>query len=368
MIKDKKLFTPGPLSTSKSTKLSMMHDFGSRDPEFLKINESVAKGLIKNIRNGKNLISIPIQGSGTFAVEAMIDCFIKKNQQVLLAINGAYGRRIEKICKYHKVKFKKIEFNETEVTSASEIDSKLKSGNFSHLIVVHCETTTGILNPLEKISKICEKNKVKLLVDAMSTFGGLVIDYQKIKFEALAASSNKCLEGVPGISFCITDKKVLSKLKNNSSSLSLDLYDQWDVMKKTNQWRFTPPTHVVLALHSALDQLRLEGGIKARNERYVENCKFIRANMEELGFRCIIKDEFQSPIILTFLTPKSLKGKFNEFYNRISSRGFLIYPGKVTKIDTFRIGCIGNIEIKDIKKLLSSVRIVMKEMKLTIDY
>ena len=368
MNKEKKLFTPGPLSTSKLTKSSMMYDYGSRDPLFLNINKQTIQGITNVIKNSKNLITIPIQGSGTFAVEAMISSFIPKEHKVLVAINGAYGERIAKICKYKKISLKIITFKETEAISSLRINKELAKGNYSHLIVVHCETTTGILNPLEEISNVCKRNKVKLLVDAMSSFGGIIIDYKKVKFEALAASANKCLEGIPGISFCITHKSVPKNLKGNSNSLSLDLYDQWYTMKLTGQWRFTPPTHVLLALKSALNQLKIEGGVKSRNKRYMQNCNFIRQEMQKIGFNCILKDSFQAPIIVTFETPRSITSRFSEFYNRLSNEGYIIYPGKITKMNTFRIGCIGNINLRDFKKLITAIKKVIKTMNLSIVY
>jgi 2-aminoethylphosphonate-pyruvate transaminase len=366
MKKEKLLFTPGPLSTSKATKLSMNYDYGSRDSDFIKLNQTIIRDLSMIIRNNKKLIAIPIQGSGTFAVEAMVSNFIGKKDRALIAINGSYGHRISKICRYNKIKHNEIIFKEDEITHSKKIDFELKKRKYTHLIIVHCETTIGILNPLEEISEICKKNNVKLLVDGMSTFGGIDIDYKKIKFEVLAASSNKCLEGVPGISFCITDYNSLRKTKGNSNTLSLDLLDQWQMIKNTGQWRFTPPTHVLLALYSSLKQLKKEKGVRGRNQRYNKNCEFLRNNMENIGFKCVIDKSIQAPIIVTFYTPKLLKNKFKQFYNHLSKKGFLIYPGKLSKKDTFRIGCIGNLNKENFKELIEAIKQTLKIMKIKI--
>ena len=255
------------------------------------------------------------------------------------------------------------EVAEHEIHDINKIENLINENkDLSHIFSVYCETTSGILNPIQPISELAKKNKISLFIDAMSAFGALPLDIKETYFDAVAASSNKCLEGVPGVGFILVRKSVLQNSKNNSHSLSLDLYDQWESMEKNAQWRFTPPTHVLAAFNQALIEHQKEGGTKGRYERYKKNCKIICDGMAKLGFKQLLPNELQAPIIITFLQPKVPNFDFKKFYNSLSDKGFLIYPGKLTVADTFRIGCIGNLYEKDMNEAILAVENTIKDL------
>ena len=366
--KEPLLFTPGPLTTSRQTKNSMLIDYGSWDNDFNQITKEIRSRLIKIINGDKSFTCVPLQGSGTFGVEAMLINFIKKNEKILILINGAYGERILSICKYHRLKYSTLTWDENKSLNINALNKIIKNDKkIKHLAFVHCETSTGILNPISKVSKICKLNKINLYIDAMSTYGAINIDCKKIKFKALVASSNKCIEGVPGLSFCLTRISDIKKCEGNSDNLSMDLFDQWRYMEKTERWRYTPPTHVVLAFLSALKQFEKEGGTKGRNLRYNENLNILLLNMKRIGFRTLLAKSVQSPIIVTFLSPINKKFIFVEFYNYLKKNGYIIYPGKMAIVDSFRIGCIGHIDKKNVKNLTSQIEKFLKIKKITIN-
>ncbi|MEE2999297.1 MAG: 2-aminoethylphosphonate--pyruvate transaminase [Pseudomonadota bacterium] len=360
------LFTPGPLSTSKATKNAMLRDWGSRDAEFITLTQEI-KLAIEKIAGVEEKAPthncVLIQGSGTFVIEATIDTLIPRGTKILVLINGAYGRRIAKICQLHNRPYVTLETDEdTPPTKKQVLDLLKTEKSITHVLAVHCETTSGILNPIVEVSDaVAEAGRI-LIIDAMSSFGALPLSVSSIKCAAIVASSNKCLEGVPGIGFAIVEKTILSNCKNNASSLSLDLYDQWQNFENTGQWRFTPPTHVLAALRQALDEHDAEGGVEGRGYRYRENCEMLVKGMKALGFKPYLCGELQSPIIVTFCIPEAIDFDFAQFYGRLHKRGFLIYPGKITKADSFRIGCIGQIQKIDIKNLVVAVADTIEEM------
>jgi len=363
-FKKKTLFTPGPLSTSYKTKKSTLIDLGSRDVEFIKINKLLSAELLK-IGKAKDYLCIPLQGSGTFGLESILSTLLNKKSNILIISNGIYGDRLVKICRKIKKKFHLIKFNENKSFSKVKIERHIKKNkSITHIGLVHCETSSGILNPLEEMALLSKKYKKKLIVDAMSSFGGININIQKNNLEALVSSANKCLEGIPGFCFCIVKKKSLSKCKENSSSLALDLYGQWQGFLKNNQWRFTPPTHSIIALFSAIEQLKKEGGVNKRNKRYKKNYLTLVKGMEKLGFDTYLKANLRSPIIVSFKFLKDTKFNFISFYKELSNLGFLIYPGTTTKEKTFRIGCIGNINSKNINLLLKAIQKTLLKMKI----
>jgi len=364
---DKKLLTPGPLTTSYSTKKAMLHDWGSRDKNFIELNQSILESLIKLINGEDKFECVPMQGSGTFAVESMISSLTSKNDKILILINGAYGRRMKIICDYLNRSYVTYEVGETEIHNINEVEKIIDSNKqITHVFIVYCETTSGILNPIEEISHLINRKKLSLFIDAMSAFGALPLNSKKIKVDAIAASANKCLEGVPGVGFVLVKKNIIEMAKDNSHSLSLDLYDQWQTMQKNKQWRFTPPTHVLAAFSQALIEHKNEGGVEGRYRRYSNNCSIICGGMEKLGFKKLLPNSIQAPIIITFIQPQNSNFNFQSFYNCLSEKGFLIYPGKLTTSETFRIGCIGNLDAKDMYNTVRAIKDVMKELKIKI--
>lgn len=341
-MKEPILLTPGPLTTSTATKLAMVRDWGSRDSGFIEINRRVREMLLEVAGVKQTHVSVPLQGSGTFVVEAMLGTMVPKDGHVLVPQNGAYCKRIAKICSILGRRVTTVEFEEKEIVKAASIDAALaRDPSITHVALVHCETSTGVLNPLAEVAAVVAKHKRGLLVDAMSSFAAIPVDGP---FDALVAASGKCLEGPPGMGFALIKKSSLERCAGNSPSLVLDLYDQWVNMEKTAQWRFTPPTVVVAALHAALEQFATEGGQAARGARYRRNCDVLIDGMTRLGFKLFLEPRHQAPIIVTFHAPADPHYDFQKFYDRVREKGFVLYPGKLTQVDTLRVGCIGAID------------------------
>ena len=360
---DPLLLTPGPLTTSKTVKQAMVHDWGSRDAAFIKINKSVLTRLPAIVNGGDDFVTVPMQGSGTFAVEAMLTTFIPRDGKVLLLINGAYGQRAKKICEIAGRGVAVHETPEDTPPDLAAVGAMLKSDKaITHIFAVQCETTSGILNPIAKIAELAERHGKHLLIDAMSAFGALALDAKAIKFDAVAASSNKCIEGVPGLGFVICRKAALEQTKGNATTLVLDLHDQWANFVKTGQYRFTPPIHVIVAFHQALDEFDAEGGVAGRGGRYAENCRILIDGMRGLGFEPLLPDHLQAPIIVTFRMPVDKNFVFQTFYDRLKDRGYVIYPGKLTVADSFRIGCIGRLYPDHMHGVLAAIRDILDEM------
>ena len=361
--RDPWLLTPGPLTTSATVKAAMLHDWGSRDRTFIAINKHMRERLVDLAGGMGSHVCVPLQGSGTFAVEAMLGTFVPPKGRLLILVNGSYGKRMTRICEYYRRDFKILEWAEDRpVDPAAVAKAVAEDPVISHVAVIHCETTSGILNPLAEIAAVVAKAGRGLLIDAMSAFGAIPIDAREISFDALAASSNKCLEGVPGLGFVICRKEALAATKGHSPSLSLDLFDQWQAMERTSQWRFTPPIHCIVAFDQALKEHEAEGGIAGRGRRYRENCRILVEGMRRLGFETLLPDRLQAPIIVTFHMPADPKFQFEIFYDSLRERGFVIYPGKLTVADSFRIGCIGRIGAPEMQAALAAVGAVMGEM------
>ena len=361
--RDPWLLTPGPLTTSASVKEAMLHDWGSRDQAFIAINCEVRDRLVALAGGEGSHVCVPLQGSGTFAVEAMIGTLVPPAGKLLILINGAYGKRMAKICDYYRRAYAVVEEPEDRPIDPARVAAALAADQaISHVAVVQCETTSGVLNPVAEIAAVVAKAGRSLLVDAMSAFGALPIDAREVPFDALAASSNKCLEGVPGMGFVIVRRSVLEGCAGNSPSLSLDLHDQFVAMEKTAQWRFTPPIHVIVAFHQALTEHAAEGGVAGRGRRYAENCRILVEGMRALGFETLLPDALQAPIIVTFHMPADPKFKFETFYDRLRERGYVIYPGKLTVADSFRIGCIGRLGAEEMRGALAAIRDTLTEM------
>jgi 2-aminoethylphosphonate-pyruvate transaminase len=363
---DPLLLTPGPLTTSKRVKEVMVHDWGSRDAAFLRINKEVLDRLPDIVHARGTHVTVPMQGSGTFAVEAMLTTFIPPGGKVLLLINGAYGQRAKKICDIARRSYVVHETAEDTPPDLAAVDKMLQADkSIGHVFAVHCETTSGILNPIVEIGALVQKHGRRLLIDAMSAFGALPLDAATTAFDAVAASSNKCIEGVPGLGFVICRQTALAETKGNATTLVLDLHDQWQNFTKTGQYRFTPPIHVIVSFHQALTEFWAEGGQPGRGGRYAENGKVLIDGMRKLGFRTLLPDRLQAPIIITFHMPKDPKFVFQAFYDRLKDRGYVIYPGKLTVADSFRIGCIGRLNADHMRGVLAAVAEVLAELGVT---
>lgn len=363
---DPLLLTPGPLTTSKAVKAVMVHDWGSRDATFLRINKEVLERLPEVVNGRGTHVTVPMQGSGTFAVEAMLTTFVPPTGKVLLLINGAYGQRARKILEIARRAVVVHETAEDTPPDLAKVDAMLKADPaITHVFIVHCETTSGILNPINEVAALAEKHGRRFLLDSMSAFGALPIDVAKMTVDAIAASSNKCIEGVPGLGFVIAREAALAETKGNATTLVLDLHDQWQNFAKTGQYRFTPPIHVIVSFHQALMEFFAEGGQPGRGARYANNGKVLSEGMQAFGFKPLLSHNLQAPIIYTFHMPRNPAFKFQAFYDALKERGYVIYPGKLTVADSFRIGCIGRIDEGNIRSFLAVVAEVLGKMGVT---
>nr|WP_321575900.1 2-aminoethylphosphonate--pyruvate transaminase [Sneathiella sp. P13V-1] len=350
------LLTPGPLTTAASTKAAMLKDWGSWDGDFKAVTAEIRARLVAMCEGGDAYDCVPMQGSGTFAVEAALSSFIPKDGKALVLMNGAYGKRAGKILEYIGRDFVSLDKGDYLPPMPEEIDEILKNDKaITHVLAVHCETSSGILNPLKGISDVTMKHGRKLIVDSMSAFGAVPVTVDEIPFEALVSSANKCIEGVPGFGFVLAKKSALEASKGNCHSLSLDLYDQWIYMNTSGQWRFTPPTHTVVAFLEALRLHEAEGGVAGRLKRYSQNRDTLVGGMKEMGFVPLLDEMWLSPIITTFFSPDDEKFDFTRFYDEIKSRGFIIYPGKLTEAESFRIGFIGALDKSVMEGVLKAI-------------
>ncbi len=358
------LLTPGPLTTSHAVKESMLLDWGSWDTDFRQMTAALRAQLLSLVYHANDEFDcIPMQGSGTFVVEAMLGSFLPKDSKTLVLANGAYGLRIAKTLDCIGRDYSLLDKGDYLPPRGSQVTSLLKADSaITHVVVVHCETSSGILNPVEEISQAVAAAGCKLLIDTMSAFGAVELDMQKIQCEAFVSSANKCIEGVPGFGFIIARKTALKNAKGRCHSLSLDVYDQWATMEKTGQWRFTPPTHVVAAFITALEQHKNEGGVAGRGSRYTKNRDVLVGGMRKLGFETLLEDRWLSPIIVTFFNPAAANFEFNRFYELMKQKGFIIYPGKLTVVDSFRIGCIGSINSDTMHQVIIAAQQSLQEL------
>tara|TARA_B100001079_G_scaffold83972_1_gene72187 strand:+ start:78 stop:1274 length:1197 start_codon:yes stop_codon:yes gene_type:complete len=358
------LLTPGPLTTAYEVKEAMLKDWGSWDEDFRDLTKKLRKNLLSLLGPRKNLYDcVPIQGSGTFAVESMLGTFIPKDGKLLVLANGAYGLRAAQTMDYLNRDYHLLDKGDYLPPRGSEVAGILENDKaITHVLVIHCETSSGILNPLEEIGAAVKSAGRKLLIDSMSAFGAVPVDPEKIDFEAMVSSANKCIEGVPGFGFVFAKLSELEAAKGNCHSLSLDVEAQWSAMEKSGQWRFTPPTHVVAAFLTALEIHEEEGGVAGRGARYTNNRDVMVSGMRDLGFETLLDERWLSPIIVTFFCPADRAFEFTKFYDLMKSEGYIIYPGKLTVVDSFRIGCIGRMDAHVMKGVVSAAKKALETM------
>ena len=358
------LLTPGPLTTSRSVKAAMLADWGSRDIEFRRVVAEIREGLLDLAGAEGDHECVIMQGSGTFAIEAALGSFCPKAEaKTLVVANGAYGDRAAAILARLGRPVTKIDKGDSAAPTAEEVTAALAADPaISHVWVIHCETTSGIVNPIVEIARAVKAKGKICMVDAMSSFGAIPLD-MKDGFDVMVSSSNKCIEGVPGFSYVVVKRDMLIASKGMSHSVVLDLYEQWKGLEANGQFRFTPPTHALVAFHQALKEHAEEGGVSARGARYRQNAQILVRGMREMGFSTLLSDNEAGPIIQTFLTPRDPNFDFERFYEDLRLRGFAIYPGKLTKRPSFRIGTIGKVDEKVMRAALKAIKDVLHEMR-----
>ncbi len=358
------LLTPGPLTTSRTVKLAMLADWGSRDVEFRKIVGNIRKRILELANCDGRYECVIMQGSGTFAIEAALGSLCPdKRRKTLVVANGAYGDRAAQILERIGRPYLKIDKGDSTVPTVEEVVTMLDADkSISHVWMIHCETTSGIVNPIEEIGQAVKLHDKVFMVDAMSSFGALPLHMVEQNIDVMVSSSNKCLEGVPGFSYVVVKRDLLEASAGACHSVVLDLFDQWRGLEANGQFRFTPPTHALVAFDQALKEHEQQGGVEGRGARYARNAKALVTGMTEMGFSTLLQEGLAGPIIQTFLTPRDPNFHFEQFYEALRVRGFTIYPGKLTKRPSFRIGTIGQIDERVIAAALEAIRDVVGEM------
>ena len=357
-----KLLTPGPLTTTDTVKKEVLFDHCTWDDDYKKITTKIRGELLKLAHVSEpEYTAVLMQGSGTFGVESVLTSSVGENDCLLILANGSYGKRMAEIAEHAGLHYHMEEFHYDQIPDAGRVEEILKEHpEITHVSMVHSETTSGILNDIASVTKAVKAAGKTMIVDAMSSFAGVDIPVGELQLDFLISSANKCIQGVPGFSFIICRRKALDQCEGKARSLSLDLYDQWKTMQADGKWRFTSPTHVVLAFAKALEELDEEGGIEARSRRYQENNRYLISHMKAMGFIPYVSEEHQGSIITTFFYPENRNYTFDEMYRYIKERGYAIYHGKVTDADTFRIGNIGEIYLEDMEKLCRIFREVLQ--------
>ncbi len=351
------LFTPGPLTTSATVKAAMLRDFGSRDARFIQLIADIRQQLVAlGTQISTRWTCVPMQGSGTFGVEATLGALVPRGGKLLVAQNGAYGKRIAEIARRLGIETVVVDAPEHAQVDAAAIDAALTARPEIDVVAcVHSETTSGILNPIADVGAVVQRRGKLFLVDAMSSFGGVPLDLDAAGIDALVSSANKCIEGVPGFSFALVRRDVLAQCAGRARSVSLDLYAQAAELDRSGQFRFTPPTHVLAAFHQALRELADEGGITARHARYQANRAELLAGLARLGLRAWLPTELQGPIITSVRYPEDPRFDFPAFYQALAERGFTLYPGKVSSANCFRVGTIGRLFPADFTALCAAM-------------
>ena len=361
---DKILFTPGPLTTSRTVKQAMLRDLGSRDFEFITLVAEIRRQLLAlGEVADKGYEAIIMQGSGTFGMEAVVSSVTPPDGKWLMIVNGAYGKRLNLIATTLGIPTTLLIYPENSTPDPAAVDAALAAdAAITNVAVVHCETTTGIINPVEEIGAIVREHGKRYFVDAMSSFGAVPLDLAAAGIDYLVSSANKCIEGVPGFSFVLARRAALLETEGWARSLVLDLLAQWLGLEANGQFRFTPPTHTLIAFAQALRELEMEGGVDGRAQRYRSNYETLLAGMTDMGFETYLRPEDQGYIITSFRYPSHPNFSFEAFYERLNDRNYVIYPGKVSDADCFRIGSIGRIFPADVRDLLAAIRETLAEM------
>ena len=366
--KDKILFTPGPLTTSRMVKQAALRDLGSRDYEFIRIVADIRLRLLEIggvADNGYE--AIIMQGSGTFSLESVISSTIPPGGKLLVIINGAYGRRIAQIAKVYNIEVVPLTYHENRPPDLAEIEAALVANeSITSVAVIHCETTTGLINPIKEIGEIVKRFGKDYFVDAMSSFGAVPFNLAECGIDYMVSSANKCIEGIPGFGIILAKRDTLLKTEGYARTFSLDLLAQFLRLEKDGQFRFTPPTHSLLAYHQALLELEAEGGVEGRAARYQANYETLISGMRAIGFDEYIRPEDQGYIITSFPYPDHPNFNFEEFYRRLNDQEYVIYPGKVSEADCFRIGSIGRIFPADVRALLAAIRETLEVMEIVL--
>lgn len=355
------LLNPGPATTTDTVKQAMIvEDICPREKDFGDLLDSIKHDLVKVVHGDPEYVAALFTASGTGGLEAAITSAVPKGKKLLVVDNGAYGARMANIAMTYNIEVITYKLPYGDYPDAQHIEKLLqKDKDISHLAIVHHETTTGMLNPVEEVCKIARQNNVEVIVDCMSSYAGIPIDIKKWDAGYLISSSNKCIQGMPGMVFVIFKKALLPELQKQKRSFYFDLYSQYSGFEKTGQMQFTPPVQVAYALRQAIDEYFAEGEMNRWN-RYQENWNTLYDGLARLGLQFLLPDEYQSKILLAIKEPEHPQYDFNAMHDFLYARGFTIYPGKGAKEATFRLSVLGDLSKNDIQAFLKELEHYLK--------
>ncbi len=358
------LLTAGPVTTSRAVKIAMLADYGPRDDEFRNAIRFVRNELKRIANCDDSYDAVLLQGSGSFAVEAAIGTFCPtKRKKTLVICNGAHGEQTAQIFERIGRPFLRLAYRESTLPRASDVAKALdQDKSISHVWLTHIETSTGMQNPVPDIARVVKARGRVMMVDATSSFGGVALDVVECGIDVLVSTADRCLEGIPGLSFVIAQHPNLEAANGQCHSLALDLHAQWRAMEETGEFRFMPTTHALVALREALRELDTEGGVEGRSKRYKHNADTLRERVKALGLSLALEDAYASPIIQTILSPRVATFDFKRFYAALHDKGFAIAPGHLAQRQSFRIGCIGQVDEKIMQQLVVAIEDVLNGM------
>ena len=367
MRHDQYLLTPGPLTTSRAVKEAMLFDKSPNSPQMVEMVKGIRDYIVELAHGTGSYECVPVQGSATFGIEATFHTLAdRETSHVLIVENGFYGLRLREVIEAIRFKTSRLVLPVTPPVTGEDVAARLDADpSITHVAMCHCDTGTGVLNPLEGVAAVCRERGVKLVVDAIASFGGFEIDAPALGLEAVIISPNKCFESVPGMAFVLARRESLEAAKGRSPSYVLDLHSQWAFMEEKGWFRTTYPTHVLLAMGKAVELHKAEGGIAPRQERYRSNWRRLVDGLRQRGFQTFMPDEYASPIIATFHDPDDPNYDFATFYAAMERRGFVIFPGRLTSANTFRIGTMGDLTDGDISMVIDAVVESMAEIGVT---
>jgi 2-aminoethylphosphonate aminotransferase len=355
------LLNPGPATTSEAVKAALViPDICPREVEFCAQLAEVRQRLAGLAGNPEQITAIPVVGSGTTALEAALISLVPAGGRVIFIDNGVYGRRLVEIARTYGIAHQVIAFGDAKPVDLAKVEAVLEASAAvaTHLAFVHHETSSGMLNPLDELTRLAGRFDLAVLVDAMSSFGAIPIRVGEGGVDALVSSANKCLQAMPGLAFAIATRSSLERVRGTKPrSYVLDLVAEFDQLEKTGQMRFTCPPQIVSALHRALLELEVEG-LSERRRRYRHSMQTLVRGLGKLGFELLLEEPHQSQILVAVREPPEPWYDFGELHDALYRLGFTIYPGHPSAgggESNFRLSVLGDIDARDIEAFLAAL-------------
>lgn len=362
------LLTPGPVTVPQSIKEGMMADRSANSAPVIEMVRRIRSYLLEICSGTENFECVPLQGSATYAVEAVFQSLVPKGSRILVIENGAYGTRMARLAEVAGFDVKKLSFGLQPMPTAADVAAALDADpGIDYVSLCHVETSTGALNPIEEIAAVARARGKKVIIDAVASFGGIPIDVEALDLEALIISPNKCFESVPGIGIVIARRTTLEEAEGRSVSLCLDLHDQWAFLQEHGFFRWTPPTHVLGAFAEAVRLHEVEGGVPSRNARYREHWSRLVDALRQRGFTTMLPDKYNAPIVTSFNVISHPNFTFDGLFNALDKRGVIIFPGNFPAVGTFRIGVMGDLQKPDIDYIIQCIDDALEEMDVSLN-